>query len=101
MCIADLEGPVSIVVNLGIVHQIVQALQTGEAFFKFPHFFGAPMCPRQTRTSATVIGLMGSGKLKRAYPKSYRTNINLHLTCWRDRHRDLCFSSSFLCLSEI
>jgi len=39
MCIADLEGPVSIVVNLGIVHQSVQPLQTGEAFFKFPLFF--------------------------------------------------------------
>lgn len=50
MCIAEvaLEEPVLIVGNLGIVHQIVQTLQTGEAaFFKFPHFFGAPLCPRR------------------------------------------------------
>ena len=89
----DLEGPVLIAENPGIVHQIVQTLQTDEAF-KFPHiYFWAPLCSRRELLAATVFGLMGSGKLKDASQKSYRIDINLHLTCWRDLHRDLCFSS--------
>ena len=101
MCIADLEGPVLIAGNLGIVHQIVQTFQTDEAFFKFPHIYvWAPLLSKRFKTwaAATVFDLMGSGKLKDASQNSYRINFNLHLSCWRDLQRDLCFSWS---LNEI